>query len=185
MSHAVVIRPIEPTDLAGWTPLWDGYNAFYGRAGATALRQKITETTWQRFFDPAEPVHALVAESGGQLLGLTHYLYHRNTTRIELTCYLQDLFTAPEARGQGRGAGADPGCVRRSQGRRHQPCVLADARVQCGGAAAVRQGRKARGLHHVGAGVVKTAVNAVAPEPVPFTTQVACCVCAAHGDQKR
>ncbi|MBC7377761.1 MAG: GNAT family N-acetyltransferase [Burkholderiaceae bacterium] len=101
MSHAVVIRPIEPTDLAGWTPLWDGYNAFYGRAGATALRQEITETTWQRFFDPAEPVHALVAESGGQLLGLTHYLHHRNTTRIELTCYLQDLFTAPEARGQG------------------------------------------------------------------------------------
>jgi len=103
MSHAVVIRPIEPTDLAGWTPLWDGYNAFYGRAGATALRQEITETTWQRFFDPAEPVHALVAESGGQLLGLTHYLHHRNTTRIELTCYLQDLFTAPEARGQGVG----------------------------------------------------------------------------------
>ena len=103
MSHAVVIRRIEPTDLSGWTPLWDGYNAFYGRAGATALRQEITETTWQRFFEPAEPVHALVAESGGQLLGLTHYLYHRNTTRIELTCYLQDLFTAPEARGQGVG----------------------------------------------------------------------------------
>ena len=44
-----------------------------------------------------------MAESGGQLLGLTHYLHHRNTTRIELTCYLQDLFTAPEARGQGVG----------------------------------------------------------------------------------
>jgi GNAT superfamily N-acetyltransferase len=103
VSHAVVIRPIEPTDLAAWTPLWEGYNAFYGRAGATALRQEITQTTWQRFFDLAEPVYALVAESGGQLLGLTHYLYHRNTTRIELTCYLQDLFTAPEARGQGVG----------------------------------------------------------------------------------
>jgi GNAT superfamily N-acetyltransferase len=29
--------------------------------------------------------------------------YHRSTTRIELTCYLQDLFTSPEARGQGVG----------------------------------------------------------------------------------
>ena len=86
-----------------WTPLWDGYNAFYGRAGATALRPEITHATWERFFDPAEPVHALVAESGGQLLGLTHYLYHRSTTRVELTCYLQDLFTAPAARGQGVG----------------------------------------------------------------------------------
>ena len=46
---------------------------------------------------------ALVAESEGRLLGLTHYLYHRSTTRLELTCYLQDLFTTPDARGQGVG----------------------------------------------------------------------------------
>ena len=46
---------------------------------------------------------ALVAEQYGQLLGLTHYLYHRSTTRIELTCYLQDLFTDPAMRGKGVG----------------------------------------------------------------------------------
>ncbi|MBC7436997.1 MAG: GNAT family N-acetyltransferase [Bdellovibrionales bacterium] len=103
MNHSVLIRPLATTDLAQWTPLWEGYNAFYGRAGATALRPEITQATWQRFSDPAEPVHALVAQAGGQLLGLTHYLYHRTTTRIELTCYLQDLFTAPAARGQGVG----------------------------------------------------------------------------------
>ena len=49
----------------------DGYNAFYGRSGATALDPEVTRTTWARFFDPAEPVHALVAEAGGALLGLT------------------------------------------------------------------------------------------------------------------
>jgi GNAT superfamily N-acetyltransferase len=48
-------------------------------------------------------VHALVAESGGQLLGLTHYLFHRSTTAIEPTCYLQDLFTSAAARGKGVG----------------------------------------------------------------------------------
>ena len=97
-------RPILPTDRAAWQPLWDGYNAFYGRAGETALPAEVTETTWARFFDATEPVHALVAEDEqGQLLGLVHYLYHRSTTRIELTCYLQDLFTAPEARGGGIG----------------------------------------------------------------------------------
>jgi len=46
---------------------------------------------------------ALVAEVDGKVLGLTHFLHHRSTTRIELTTYLQDLFTAPEARGQGVG----------------------------------------------------------------------------------
>lgn len=103
MPSPLRIRPIEQTDFPAWTPLWDGYNAFYGREGKTALAPEITQTTWQRFFDPNEPVFALVAESEGQLLGLTHYLYHRSTTRIELTCYLQDLFTDPAARGKGVG----------------------------------------------------------------------------------
>jgi len=101
MSQAVLIRPIRAADRAAWMPLWQGYNAFYGRAGATALPDAVTEATWQRFFDAAEPVFALVAERDGELLGLTHYLFHRSTTRIEPTCYLQDLFTAPTQRGGG------------------------------------------------------------------------------------
>lgn len=101
---AMQIRPLQLTDRAAWQPLWDGYNAFYGRAGETALPANITETTWARFFDATEPVHALVAaDEHGALLGLVHYLFHRSTTRIELTCYLQDLFTTPEARGRGVG----------------------------------------------------------------------------------
>ena len=103
MSHPVIVRPIRRSDLAAWTPLWDGYNAFYGRSGPTALPEEITRTTWERFFDEAEPVHALVAESDGALLGLAHYLFHRSTTAIGLNCYLQDLFTAEAARGRGVG----------------------------------------------------------------------------------
>ncbi len=106
MSAAVAlrIRPLAATDYPQWLPLWDGYNAFYGRSGPTALPAAITATTWGRFFDAAEPVHALVAESDGRLLGLTHYLFHRSTIHIELVCYLQDLFTAEDVRGQGVGA---------------------------------------------------------------------------------
>jgi GNAT superfamily N-acetyltransferase len=100
---SVLVRPVRQSDHASWKPLWDGYNAFYGRSGPTALPNEITETTWRRFFDPAEPVFALVAEDAGRLLGLTHYLFHRSTTRIEPTCYLQDLFTAPAERGRGIG----------------------------------------------------------------------------------
>jgi GNAT superfamily N-acetyltransferase len=97
------IRPIRRDDHASWLPLWAGYNAFYGRSGETALDPAITAMTWSRFFDAYEPVHALVAEREGALLGLTHFLYHRSTTAIAPNCYLQDLFTTPEARGQGVG----------------------------------------------------------------------------------
>jgi GNAT superfamily N-acetyltransferase len=99
----LTVRPIRPGDYAQWLPLWDGYNAFYGREGETALAPDVTAMTWSRFFDAYEPVHALVAEAAGRLLGTTHYLFHRSTTSIAPTCYLQDLFTTAEARGKGVG----------------------------------------------------------------------------------
>ncbi len=103
MSDELTIRFVIRQDYDQWLVLWDGYNAFYGRSGATALSPEITRMTWARFFDAYEPVHGLVAESGGRLLGLTHYLFHRSTTAIDPVCYLQDLFTTEAARGKGVG----------------------------------------------------------------------------------
>ena len=103
MSGELIIRAVTRGDYDQWLPLWDGYNAFYGRSGPTALAPEITAMTWQRFFDAYEPVHALVAENGGRLVGLTHYLFHRSTTAIAPLCYLQDLFTSEAARGKGVG----------------------------------------------------------------------------------
>jgi GNAT superfamily N-acetyltransferase len=103
MSSELTIRVVSRKDHDQWLPLWDGYNAFYGRSGSTALSPEITATTWARFFDAYEPVHALVAESGKQLLGIAHYLFHRSTTAIAPSCYLQDLFTTESARGKGVG----------------------------------------------------------------------------------
>ena len=103
MTAPIVIRPPTRDDREAWARLWEGYNAFYGRAGATALAAEITDTTWERFFDPGEPVHAHVADAGGELVGLTHYLFHRSTTALAPTCYLQDLFTSEAARGRGVG----------------------------------------------------------------------------------
>jgi GNAT superfamily N-acetyltransferase len=96
-----ILRDPTPADFPQWKSLFDGYNAFYGREGPTALEPAVVETTWKRIHDPHEPVHALVAEQGAKLVGLTHFLYHRTTLAIQHTCYLQDLFTTPEARGQG------------------------------------------------------------------------------------
>ena len=103
MPGPVIVREVAREDYGAWRPLFDGYNAFYGREGPTALPETVIAVTWDRFFDPAEPVHALVAERDGQVVGLVHYLFHRSTTAIELTCYLQDLFTSAGARGGGVG----------------------------------------------------------------------------------
>jgi len=99
----LIIRTVERQDFPQWLPLWDGYNKFYGRSGATALPLEVTEITWARFFDPYEPVQALVAQSGKELVGLVHYIFHRSTIMIGPTCYLQDLFTDESQRGKGIG----------------------------------------------------------------------------------
>jgi len=82
----MAVRPVEPGDFAGWKELWDGYNAFYGRVGPTALAGEVVRTTWARFFDGHEPVHALVAErarAGGaqRLYWQTH---ESNATAMKL-----------------------------------------------------------------------------------------------------
>jgi GNAT superfamily N-acetyltransferase len=103
LSDHLLIRAAEKRDFAQWKALWDGYNAFYGRKGPTALPDPVTNMTWSRFFDGYEPMQALVAEESGQLIGLAHFLFHRTTIAIESICYLQDLFTLEAARGKGVG----------------------------------------------------------------------------------
>jgi GNAT superfamily N-acetyltransferase len=121
LSPELLIHQVRKDDFQQWKHLWDGYNAFYGHKDATALPDEITRSTWARFFDSYEPVHALVAEQSGQILGLVHYLFHRSTISIQPTCYLQDLFTVEAARGKGIGRAliqevcrraADAGCSR-------------------------------------------------------------------------
>ncbi|KQU77957.1 MULTISPECIES: GNAT family N-acetyltransferase [unclassified Rhizobacter] len=115
MKPDFTIRPVARNDFAAWKPLWDGYNAFYGPEGPTALPDEITQATWSRFFDAYEPVHALVAARGSELLGLTHYLFHRSTTLLGPTCYLQDLFTTVAARGRGVGRALIDGVYERAR----------------------------------------------------------------------
>ncbi|MDE1922678.1 MAG: GNAT family N-acetyltransferase [Gammaproteobacteria bacterium] len=94
-----MIREIRAADRAQWDPLWRGYLSFY----RTELPAGVTDVLWDRFFDAAEPLNGLVAEQDGKLLGFVHYVFHRSTWEVENVCYLEDLFTAPEARGRGVG----------------------------------------------------------------------------------
>ena len=97
----LVVRHIVRQDFEEWLQLWNGYNAFYGRKEETALPPQVTETTWTRLLDLAEPMHALVAVADRRIVGLAHYLFHRSTISIAPTCYMQDIFTAPNSRGLG------------------------------------------------------------------------------------
>jgi GNAT superfamily N-acetyltransferase len=112
-----LVRPIRQEDYAGWRPLWDGYNAFYGRGGETALDERVTTQTWQWFFDEGSDVHAFVAEIDDRIVGTVHFLFHRSTSRLADVCYLQDLFTDESCRGLGVGRSLIQRVLDTAQGR--------------------------------------------------------------------
>lgn len=95
------IRDLAQDDRPGWEKLWAGYLEFY----QSSLDPAVTDATFARLLDPAEPMFALVAEDVDthELLGLVHCVLHRGTWAIGDFCYLEDLFTAPAARKQGVG----------------------------------------------------------------------------------
>ncbi len=101
---ALIVRPLTPADEAAFLPLWQGYNTFY-HADVPAA---VTAETWRRFHDPAMPVHILgawksAAGNPERLIGFATYLFHLSTWSMGPSCYLEDLFTAPDARGLGAG----------------------------------------------------------------------------------
>ena len=96
-----IIRRLREDERAKWAPLWAGYQAFY----KTQIPDEVSDLTWTRFHDEDEPVYLLGAfEADGEtLLGIVHYIFHRSCWTAGPYCYLQDLFTVPEARGRGVG----------------------------------------------------------------------------------
>lgn len=80
--------------------MWTDYLAFY----KTSVPDDVYDVTFSRMLgDDPQDFSCLVAESGGRLIGLTHYLFHRHAWKVENTCYLQDLYARPDARGTGVG----------------------------------------------------------------------------------
>jgi GNAT superfamily N-acetyltransferase len=93
------VRAIERSDRERWQPLWRGYLDFY----RVQQSEEVADATFTRIFDPLEPVHAVVAERDGELIGLAQYLFQRSTWLINPQCYLQDLYVGEAARGRGVG----------------------------------------------------------------------------------
>ncbi len=96
----VAVRPLDAADEAAWRPLWRAYRQFYN----APLSDAVFATTWARLMDPAEPMFVLGAfDDAGTLIGIVHALFHRSCWTEGPYCYLQDLYTAAEARGRGAG----------------------------------------------------------------------------------
>ncbi|QMV63597.1 GNAT family N-acetyltransferase [Pseudomonas berkeleyensis] len=93
------IRPLTAADHAVWMPLWQGYLRFY----QAEIPAETSAVTWQRFLDPAEPMHAALAWQDGVAVGLVHFIYHRSCWTTGDYCYLQDLYVAENTRGAGIG----------------------------------------------------------------------------------
>lgn len=89
------IAPLQSADRAAWEPLARGYKTFY----ATPTSDAEFARAWERLL-AGDGVHGLGAHLDGRLVGIAHYLFHTSTW-APTQCYLQDLFTAPEARGRG------------------------------------------------------------------------------------
>lgn len=100
MTQAPRIRPLKPEDRSSWDLLWRAYLEFY----ETVLPDEVYDSTFARLLgDDPQDFSCLVAELDGELIGLTHFLFHRHAWKIENVCYLQDLYASPHVRGTGVG----------------------------------------------------------------------------------
>lgn len=97
LMHSLTIRPVIAADEAPWRALWRDYLAFY----QTDLPDSTYRDTFARILAGNSGMFGLQALSGDKALGLVHFLSHQNFWKPGQTCYLQDLFTTPAARGKG------------------------------------------------------------------------------------
>lgn len=100
LYSGMIIRKLMHKDRAAWNELWAGYLAFYE---SSDLPQEVSDTTFARFLDPAEPMFALVVEKNSRVIGFAHCVVHRATWTTGFYCYLEDLFVSPDERQTGAG----------------------------------------------------------------------------------
>lgn len=91
----ITVGVLGVEDRPVWEELFIGYNEFYERTPP----RELLDRAWLEF-QSGTRMHALGARLDGELVGITHFLVHASTTSADV-CYLQDLFTAPAARGKG------------------------------------------------------------------------------------
>jgi GNAT superfamily N-acetyltransferase len=91
----ISISKLEPSDRGVWEALFRAYIDFYQQVEPPEMYDRA----WREFQTDTR-MHALGARLDGRLVGFTHFLVHPHTSGPDV-CYLEDLFTTPDARGKG------------------------------------------------------------------------------------
>ena len=94
-----LVRPLAPADEPQWRAHFRAYREFY-RLEAS---EDIVSRAWGWFTDPRHECDALVADLDGELLGFAHHRRFSSPYVGATGIFLDDLFTAPAARGRGVG----------------------------------------------------------------------------------
>jgi GNAT superfamily N-acetyltransferase len=84
-NNPVSVRPVAPSDRERWEGLFVAYGVFYK----------------ETFMEESHPVRCFVAEVEGVVVGFAHLRFQHDTFTAGAGWFLDDLFTDPDARGQG------------------------------------------------------------------------------------
>ena len=95
----IAMSDLTPAHQEAFRNLWRDYLQFY----EVTLARQVTDATWARLMDPASPLKARIALVGDVPMGFAIHLHHPSTWVAGDDCYLEDLFVADAARGQGLG----------------------------------------------------------------------------------
>ena len=96
----VTIRPVALDDREAWQRLFADYATFY----KLTLAPETADAVWGWIHDPQNPFWAdLAITPDGVAVGLVQYQLMHRSLGGSMTCYLSDLYVAPEARGHGAG----------------------------------------------------------------------------------
>ena len=91
------VRDAMPSDRDDWSRLFVDYGVFYGEAFAP----ESVNAVWAWLMDPEHDVKAVVAEIDGSIVGFSNYRRLWDTFTAGPSWFLDDLYTAPDARGNG------------------------------------------------------------------------------------
>ena len=93
-----LVRDVSADDHAAWLRLWDGYLGHYRHV----LPPAQTEHTWARSLDPTSAISMRVVPGAhGVIEGFAIHVLHPSTWATGESCYLEDLYVDPAARGRG------------------------------------------------------------------------------------
>ena len=100
MALDLSIRDLQKSDHDRWKQLWTAYLRFY----ETNVSESVYFTAFESLTSKNKfEFQGIVAEQEGEIIGLAHFLFHRNLWSKQDTCYLGDLFVDPLIRGNGVG----------------------------------------------------------------------------------